>query len=106
MRPNRSTAVSTSACAPAVARHVAGVGDRGSARGDDLGRDGGRRLGVGADAFHRAAEVVDDDAGAPLGEQERMGPADAASRARDDRDPPLEAVSVHPHRLRTVADLY
>ncbi len=53
-------------------------------------------LGVGSDARHRAAEVVDDDARAPLGEQECMGPADTASRTRDDRDAPLEAVLVHP----------
>ncbi len=80
--------------------HVAAVGDRDAAGGDDLGGDGGRRFGVRADALHRAAEVVDDDAGAPVGEQERMGPADPASRARDDRDAPLEAVLVHPDTLQ------
>ena len=41
-----------------------------------------RRSGVGAHAFHRAAEVVDDDTRAAVGEQECMGPADAASRRR------------------------
>ena len=72
--------------------HVAGVGDRLSARVDDLGGDPRRRLRVRADARHRAADVVDDDAGAQLGEQARVGPADAASRAGDNRDPALEAV--------------
>ena len=95
-RPNCSTAASTSACAPVVVATSLRVGDRDAAGGDDLGGDGRRRFGVGADALHRAAEVVDDDAGAPLGEQERMGSADAASRARDDRDAPLEAVLVSP----------
>ena len=33
---------------------------------------------------------------APLGEQECVRTADPASRARDDRDPPLEAVRAHP----------
>jgi hypothetical protein len=45
------------------------------------------------------AVAYDDDARAPLGQQERMSSADAASRARDDRDAPLEPVFVHPHRL-------
>ena len=102
MRPNCSTAVSTSAWRRPRRRHVVGVGDRGSARGDDLGRDHGRGLGVGADALHRAAEVVDDDAGAPLGEQVGMGAADPAAGARDDRDPSLEAVLAHRRRHAVV----
>ena len=52
----------------------------------------GRRLGVGALALHRAAEVVDDDARAARREQARVGAADAAPRAGDDRDAPVEAV--------------
>ena len=50
-----------------------------------------RRAVVGAVAADRAAEVVDDDARAALGEQQRVGPADAASGAGDDGDPSVEA---------------
>jgi hypothetical protein len=75
--------------------HVAAVGDGRTAGGDDLGGDGGRRSDVLTDAAHRAAEVVDHDARAPVGEQQRMGAADAAPRAGDDRDAPVEAVLVH-----------
>ncbi len=82
--------------------HVAVVGDRNSARGDDLGRDGRRRFGVRAIARHRAAEVVDDDARAPVGEQECIASADPTSRTRDDRDAPLEAVHAHPSPFRQV----
>ena len=46
-------------------------------------------------SLHGPAEVVDDDAGAPAGQQERVGATDAASRAGDDRDASLEAVHVH-----------
>ena len=74
MRPNRSTAASTSACAAARRRHVAAVGDGRAAGGDDLGGDGGGRPGVRALALHRAAEVVDDDARAPVGQQARRRP--------------------------------
>ena len=88
--PNCSTAPSTSACAPADRGHVVGVGDGGTARGDDLAGDGRGRFGVCSDAVHRPAEVVDDDPGAPFGEQQRIGAADAAPRAGDDRDAPLE----------------
>ena len=37
-----------------------------------------------------AAEVVDHHLGAALAEQQRVGPADAASGAGDDRDPVVE----------------
>jgi hypothetical protein len=47
---------------------------------------------VGADALHGAAQVVDRHVGAALGQEERVGAPDAAPRARDDRDAPLEAV--------------
>ncbi len=67
------------------------VGDGLATGGDDLGGDGGGRFGVSAVAAHGPAEVVDDDASTPLGEQQRIGAADAASRAGDDGDAPLEA---------------
>ena len=92
MRPNCSTAASTSACAPAaVATSLVSAIASPPAATISAG-DGRRRAGVGAVALHRAAEVVDHDARAPLGEQPRVGPADPASRAGDDRDAPLEAV--------------
>src|SRR4051794_37495110 len=39
--------------------------------------------------------VVDNDLGAALAEQQRVGPADAASRAGDDRDPAAEIEGGH-----------
>ena len=95
-RPNRSTAASTSACAPAVvatswvsaiaappaATISAAVEEAGSASAPV--------------ALHRTAEVVDDDAGASPGEQACVRSAEAASRARDDGDTTLEAALVHP----------
>ncbi len=95
-RPNCSTAASTSACAPAsVATSFVSAIAAPPAATISAATDG-RGFGVGADALHRAAEVVDDDAGASVGEQACVRPADAASRAGDDRDAPLEAVLVHP----------
>ena len=71
------------------------VGQRRAARGLDLGGHGGRHRAIGPDALHGAPEVVDDDAGTTAGQQERVGAADAAARARDDRDASLETVLVH-----------
>ena len=45
--------------------------------------------------LYGAAEVVDDDAGTAAGQEQRVGAADAAARARDDRDASLETVHVH-----------
>src|SRR5690606_31788105 len=45
----------------------------------------GRRR-AAAGAVHRAAEVVDHHVGAPPGELEGVGPAEAATRTGDDRD--------------------
>ena len=54
-------------------------------------------------ARHRAAQVVDDDARATFREQVRIGATDAAPRARDDRDAPLEAELVHAPQAGTGA---
>ena len=70
--------------------HVTGVGDRSSAGSDDLSGDAGSRFGIRANALRRPAQVVDDDARAPLGEEQGMGSADAAPRSRDDSDAPVE----------------
>ncbi len=78
---------------------VAAVGDRDPAGGDDLVDDIGGRCGVGPDTLHRAAEVVDDDAGPSVGEEARVGPADPAPRSRDDGDAPVEPVRLHPRPL-------
>ena len=95
MRPNRSTAASTSACAPAAVATslVSAIAAPPAATISAATADAGPAS--VADAVHRAAEVVDDDARAPVGEQQRVGPADAAPRAGDDRDAPVEAVLVH-----------
>jgi hypothetical protein len=75
--------------------HVAGVGDRRSPRRGDLAGYllGGSRVVPGS--LGAAAEVVDDDLGTALAEQQRVGPADAASRAGDDRDPAAEIEGGH-----------
>ena len=65
MRPNRSTAASTSACAPAAVDTSLAVGDAAPPAATISAATVDARLGVGAVALHRAAEVVDDDAGAP-----------------------------------------
>ena len=83
--------------------HVAGVGDGGSAASGDLRSDcrGHRR--PAPSPFHRAAQVVDHDAGPTVGEQEGMGAANAASGPCHDRDTPFEAVHVHPYPPFVVA---
>ncbi len=92
MRPSCSTAASTSACAPApVDTSLVSAMASPPAATISAATVGGR-LGVGADALHRATEVVDHDAGAAVGEQLGVGAADAASGAGDDRDAPVEAV--------------
>src|SRR5207248_9979806 len=74
-------------------RHVVAVGERRPSGRTDLVDDGRRRSGVLADSLDRTAEVVDDDPRTPLGEQERIGTTDATSRARDDCDASVEAVT-------------
>ena len=63
---------------------VVAVGDGLAAHGLDLVDDLLRRALVGALAVHRAAEVVDDDLGAVVGQQQRVLAADAAAGAGDD----------------------
>ncbi len=92
MRPNRSTARLDQRLGAVHGRDVVGVGHGGPAGGDDLVDGLGGRPGVRARAAGRGAEVVDDDAGAALGQQACVGPADAAPGAGDDGDPPVEAV--------------
>ena len=70
-------AASIKAWRPAGVGHVVAIGDRSPSGGGDLPRHRGRHAGVGSDAVHGAAQVVDDDAGTPVGQQERIGPADA-----------------------------
>ena len=59
---------------------------------DDLSARPRRRT---AGAVDRAAEVVDDDQRAALGEQERVGAAEAAAGAGDDRDLAVEPEISH-----------
>ena len=70
---------------------VVGVGHGRATQFRDLVGHLGRRAGVRPHAVHRPAEVVDHDGGAPRGEQERIGPSDAASRTGDDGDTAVEA---------------
>jgi len=75
-------------------RDVATVGGGEPARRDDLVDDRVGRTRVAAVAFHRGAEVVDDDSRPVRGEQERVATTDAPAAAGDDRDLALE--DAHP----------
>ena len=78
------------ACAVPIG-DVARVGDRLPAGFDDRGDDLFSRMGrCRAFSRHLAAEIVDDDRGTFGRERERMGVADAAPRAGDDRDLSVE----------------
>src|SRR5581483_7578257 len=82
-------------------RDAAVVGDGATTAGLDLVDHLLRRRGVGAGAFGRPAEVVHDDRGSLARQQQRLFAPDAAPRARDDRDLPVE----QPHPLpRVVCD--
>ena len=69
MRPKCSTAASTSACAPAGVATSLVSAIAAPPAATISAATGRRRFGVRALALHRAAEVVDDDAGAPVGEE-------------------------------------
>ena len=75
-------------------RDVTGVGDRRSSGRCDFGDDGVGRLGVGANALNRAAEVVDDDGRPARREQKRVGASDAPPGTGDDRDPAVKTMRV------------
>ena len=66
---------------------VGGVGDRLAAGSGDLVDDVVGRPGVAAGAVALAAEVVDDDLGAVLGEHQRVLATDPPPPAGDDADP-------------------
>jgi hypothetical protein len=68
---------------------VIGVGDGLAAHGLDLVHDVLGRALVVALPVHRATEVVDDDLGAVVGQQQRVLASDAPSRTRDDGDAAL-----------------
>jgi hypothetical protein len=62
-----------------------------ASRRDDLLDHPGRHRGVGTGSLDGAAQVVDDDPSAALGEQAGVGAPDAAAGAGDDGDAILEA---------------
>ncbi len=74
--------------------NVVVVGDRRSAGRDDLLGDVVRDRGVRSRPFRRATEVVDDDPGTAIRQEERIGPTEAATRPGDDGDPPFETERV------------
>ena len=79
--------------------HVVVVGDGLAAvAANDLRHFLGGPL-VGALAPDRAAQVVDDDLGTLLGEQQRLAPPDAVPGTGDDRDLPVDQThSKHPSK--------
>ena len=89
-RPKSSIACRTIRSAPVEVGDVLAVRGRLAAGGLDLLDDLLRRRVVVALARERAAEVVDDDLRAGLGERERVRAADPAAGTGDDRDLPLE----------------
>src|SRR5262249_18772424 len=69
------------------ARHAVVVRDGLAAERRDLGDDlVGHAVPAAAAAVARAAEIVDDELGALLGERERVAATDAAARAGHERD--------------------
>ncbi|MNF73119.1 hypothetical protein D3C84_551140 [compost metagenome] len=74
--------------------HRVMVGDGGTASLANLGYYAVSRAGVGPLALRRAAKIVDQHVGPLPGEQQRMGPSQAAARPRHDHDFIFEA-----HRL-------
>jgi hypothetical protein len=75
--------------------HVTAVRGGGAACGGDLRHHGRGHVGVRSKALHGAAQVVDDHARPPVGEEARMSPADAPARTRHHRDATVEAVRAH-----------
>ncbi len=70
--------------------HVGAVRDRCTAGRDDLVRDALRRLGRATRTVHVAAEVVDDDLGAPRRQGQRVRAAQAGARTGNDGDATVE----------------
>ena len=99
MRPKLSSAVWTIAAPPSGVATELVSSDRLAAGGLDLVDDLLARPGVAAGAVDRAAEVVDDHERAPAGEQQRVLPPEAATRAGDDRHLAVET-EIH-HRRST-----
>ena len=84
-RPNASIAVLDDVLRALEVGDAVVVGDRFAAAAlDDVDDLVGGAL-VGAFAGDRAAEVVDDDLGAVVGEQDRLAAADTVARSGDDR---------------------
>ena len=104
--PKISTALPDHRLGVGPRRHRSGVGDRRATGGDDLVDDLLGGPGIGARSVGGAAEIVDDDGGALTGEQQRLGAADASTRARDDGDLPVEPthVCLLPSRATTETD--
>ena len=85
--PKVSMAWSHEALGAVPVGDVVGVGDGLAPGGDDLVDDGLGRAGRRAGAVHGAAEVVDHDLGAVLGQEQGVLPPDAAAGAGHDADP-------------------
>ena len=94
-RPNESTAASIRAWPPAAWDTSLVSADCLPTGVDDLGGDGGGRLVVASVALPGASEVVDDDAGTPLGEEEGVGPPDTAPGPGDGGHTSVEIVRTH-----------
>ena len=90
-RPNRSTAASTSACAPAgVATSLVSAIASPPAATISAATAAAGPASAPSPSIEPPRSLTTTLAPA-LGEQQRVGPADAASRAGDDRDAPVEA---------------
>jgi hypothetical protein len=71
------------------------VGQRRAASGLYFGGHGRCHRAIGPDAFDGAPEVVDDDGGTTVREEQRVGATDAAARTRDDGDASFKSVHIH-----------
>ena len=102
--PKASTADLHDRLAALGGGHRVGVGDGLAAGGLDLVDDALGGPGVAARPVDGAAEIVDDDQRAALGQLQRVLPSEAAARARDDRHSSVETEFCHgPGRYRRIA---
>ena len=86
-------------------RHIVGVADSQTARGDDLVGHSSRRTYVGADTLLRSAEVVHHDARTSRPEQSGVRPSDSPAGTRDHCDSTVETQLAHDVRSSRLSTL-
>ena len=93
--PKLARADSTMAAPALGCRDAVVVGHRLASSLRDLADHGVGRVGAGAAAVDRAAEVIDDNLGPAPGQLDGIATAKTAPRAGDDRNPSVEIDLAH-----------